>query len=411
MWLLDGMLHSTLGVSRVPKLTKSVVLAVPIPIKQPTFVWDNRIAGFGLKVLPTGSRKYVYKYRVAGGRSARQRWLALGTHGAITPEQAHTLAQKAAAQVAAGEDPQRERLAVQQQSLTNLWEEFVHTELSKKKPATQRDYRSLWERLIKPKFGSTRVTELTRHEVSKFHTGLAGHPYQANRSLAVLSMLMNLAEEWEWRAQGTNPCKFVKKYPEKGRERFLSETEIANLCDVMELMAEDRKITHSAGNLLLLLLLTGARVSELRDAQWAWVNSERMVIELPEGKTGGREIFISDAAYDVLERQRAARGTSIFIFPGADPEKPLHNLRKPWLRVCATAGLSGVRIHDLRHTAASVALNKGASLALIGRLLGHKQAQTTQRYAHLADDAGHQTANLIGNVVRPQPTAEEGAAE
>lgn len=409
MWLLDDMVHTAHGVSRVPKLTKSVVLAVPVPIKQPTFVWDNRIAGFGLKVLASGSRKYVYKYRVAGGRGARQRWLALGTHGAITPEQAHTLAQKAAAQVAAGEDPQRARQAVQDQSLAKLWETFAGSALLRKKPATQRDYRSLWERLIKPKLGAKRVAELTRHEVSKFHTGLAEHPYQANRTLAVLSMLMNRAEEWEWRAQGTNPCKFVDKFAERGRERFLSETEIANLCNVMERMADDQGITHGAGNLLLLLLLTGARVSELRDAQWAWVNSERRVIRLPDGKTGGREIFISDAAHNVLERHRAARGESVFIFPGTDPGKPLNNLRKPWLRVCEAAGLTGVRIHDLRHTAASVALNKGASLALIGRLLGHKQAQTTQRYAHLADSAGHQTANLIGDVIRPKAAAAEPA--
>lgn len=392
----------------MPKLTKTVVEAVPVPSQQPAFAWDDRISGFGVKVLPSGSRKYILKYRVAGGRGAQQRWLSIGTHGAITADQARAFAQQASAKIAAGADPQRERQAVAKQpTLTQLWEEFVKSELPLKKAATQRDYTSLWQRLIKPKLGAKRVQEITRREVGTFHKGLASRPYQANRALAVLSRLMNLAEKWDWRQQGTNPCKFVGKFKESSRERYLNAEEIANVSAVIKHMSATGEITPDAGNLLILLLLTGARKSELANAEWEWVGDERKVITLPDSKTGPRPLYISDAAAVVLERQRTQRDGSKYIFPGRDRDKPIHNLRKPWLRVCEAAGLSGIRIHDLRHTAASIAVGKGVSLAVIGRLLGHTQPQTTQRYAHLADDPALHAANLIGNAVHPKPTEDD----
>ena len=383
------------------KLTKTLVETIPVPDQRPTFVWDDRIAGFGIKVLASGSRKYVLKYRTAGGRGAQQRWLSLGTHGAITVDQARVIALKASAQVAAGEDPQQERRAVAKHpTLTELWVQFEQSDLPLKKPNTQRDYRYLWTQSIKPKLGSSKVREIKRHEVGLLHKGMTGRPYQANRMLALLSRLLSLAEALEWRDQGTNPCKFVPKFKEEPRQRFLNRDEVATIQDVIESLCGTGEISDEAGNALLLLLLTGARSTEIKTAKWSWVDWQRKIIALPDSKTGARTIYLNDMAIEVLERQRAGGVASDYVFPGRDSTKPIHNLRKPWSRVCQAAGLTGVRVHDLRHTAASIAIGAGASLAIIGRLLGHTQPQTTSRYTHLAADSALRAANLVGEEVR-----------
>ena len=392
----------------MPKLTKSIVEAIPLPDQRPTLVWDDRIAGFGIKVLASGARKYIFKYRTLGGRGAQQRWLSIGTHGAITVDQARSIALKTAAQIAAGGDPQRERMAVASHpTLTQLWDRFEKSDLLVTKPTTQRDYRYLWTRLIKPKLGSIKVRDIKRADAERLHKGLAARPYQANRMLGLLSRLLNLPDAVEWREEVANPCKEVRKFKEEPRQRFLDDAEITAVQDAIAELSSTGHISRDAGNALLLLLLTGARSTEIKTAEWAWVDWQRKLIALPKSKTGARTIYLNDMALEVLQRQREQSAASDYVFPGRDPAKPLHNLRKPWSRVCDAAGLVGVRVHDLRHTAASIAIGAGASLAVIGRLLGHTQAQTTLRYAHLAADPALRAANLIGEAVRGSRASAE----
>ena len=393
----------------MPRITKTLVESIPTPDAQPSFAWDDKVSGFGVKVLPTGKRKYVLKYRTHGGRSGRQRWLSLGLHGPVTADQARALAQRALANVAEGGDPQAKRQAVAiAPRVSDVWERYERDHLSLKKDSTQRHYNAIWRDRLKPAFGKHRVKVISRGDIDAFHKGLAATPYQANRILALLSKLMNLAEEWEWR-EGTNPCRHISKFREKARQRFLTIDEIARARAASAKLLADKEITAHAASILELLLLTGARSGELASAKWEWVQWDLQIIALPDSKSGAKTIYLSRAAVEVLREQHARSKDQAYIFPGRTAGKHIHNLRKPWARICKEAVLQGVRVHDLRHTAASLALGSGTSLAIVGRLLGHTQVQTTLRYAHLDTDPALRAANLIGQKVRGRRTEAEAA--
>lgn len=385
----------------MPRLTKTLIDALLTPELKPKFKWDDKVSGFGVKVLPNGKRKYVLKYRTGGGRLGMQRWLGLGTHGTVTVDQARALAQRALAIVAQGGDPQAQRCAVAaaEPTLSDVWVRYERDHIGIRKEATQRDYRAIWKNRLEPTFGSQRVREINRGDIDAFHKKWASTPYQANRILALLSKLMSLAEEWDWR-EGTNPCRHIRKFREQARQRFLSGDEIAAVRSATSELLLEKKITPHAASILELLLLTGARSGELASAKWSWVNWTLQIIAIPESKSGAKTIYLSKDAVALLREQEKRSKSQDYIYPGRDPGKHIHNLRKPWARICVKAGLSGVRVHDLRHTAASLAMGSGTSLAIVGRLLGHTQVQTTLRYAHLVTDPALRAANLIGQRIR-----------
>ena len=386
----------------MPKLTKTLVNALEAENNKPALLWDQ-LAGFGVKALPTGKKVFVVKYRTSGGgRSAPQRWQTLGTFGAITVDQARQMAPQILAAVACGDDPQYEKLAKRSaRKLQDVWDRFATDELPLKKPSTRRDYEAQWNDALKPKFGTTLVKDIKRPDVDKFHKNMRETPYQANRILALFSRIMNLAERWEYRAQGTNPCRYVEKFKEESRERYLSIDEIGRISRGIDSLTAMNQLWQDAGNAVKLLLLTGARVTELTQAMWQWLNVEAKVLELPDSKTGKKTIYLSPTAIEILELQRTVSRDkeSEYIFPGRSKGKPLHNLRKPSGKICEEAGISGVRLHDLRHTAASIAVGQGLGLPIVGRLLGHSQAQTTQRYAHVDSDPALKAAKIVGDIV------------
>lgn len=381
------------------KLTKREIDGLTASGKAPAYLWDEAVPGFGVKALQSGPKRFILKYRAdGGGRGARQRWLAIGTYGPLTLDQARDLARQAYADIARGGDPQGKKFLLRAApTLTDVWSRFETEELPNKKPATQRDYNALWTNLLAPKFGTSKVETLARGDIDRFHKAFRETPYQGNRALALLSRLMALAEAWEWRAQGTNPCKHVSRFEEKARTRYLTPIELRRLGASLTKLAADETISQTARNAIELLLLTGARLNEVLAAQWKWVDLKAGVLRLPDSKTGAKPIYLSEQAKAVLKRQKAISGRKTCIFPSAnDPKKPFVNLRKPWQHVCADAKIANVRLHDLRHTAASIAVTQGASLPVIGRLLGHSQAQTTQRYAHVDADPALKAANEIG---------------
>ena len=309
--------------------------------------------------------------------------------------------------MAYGGDPKAQRFAISEPTLSDVWARYERDHIGIRKEATQRDYRAIWKNRLEPTFGNQRVREISRGDIDAFHKKWVSTPYQANRILALLSKLMSLAEEWDWR-EGTNPCRHIRKFRERARQRFLSGDEIAAVrLATIELLAE-KKITPNAANILELLLFTGARSGELASAKWAWVDWALQIIALPDSKTGAKTIFLSKDAVALLREQEKRSKSQEFIYPGRDAGKHIHNLRKPWMRICVKAGLSGVRVHDLRHTAASLAMGSGTSLAIVGRLLGHTQAQTTLRYAHLDTDPALRAADLIGQRIRDTAKSENG---
>lgn len=385
------------------KLSKKHIDAAIADEGKPKYLWDQNLAGFGVKVLPTGKKRYVVKYRAyGGGRAATQRWMTIGTHGEVPLETAKDHAQQILAAVKRGEDPQGSRFALRQAPrLNDVWERFSTGELSTKKPATIRDYTSNWNNLIGPRLGTKLVAEVSRSDVDSFHRSLSKTPFRANRAVALLSKLMTLPEVWEWRDQGTNPCRYIKKNKEVSRERFLSIAELSRLGDAMRELIDEDALWPDMANAITLLLLTGARKNEILTCEWSWVSFEKCSIFLPDSKTGRKTLYLSNHAVRLLQSQQehSRDPDSKFVFPGQRKGQYLVNISKPWGRICKRAQLEDVRIHDLRHTAASVAVGEGVSLPIIGRLLGHSQPQTTARYAHVDHDPAVSAANAIGKII------------
>lgn len=374
----------------MPRLTKRVVDAARAEGGE-QFLWDPEMPGFGLRVRPSGRRYYVVQYRSKG----RTRRLTLGPHGVLTPDEARRKAAKLLADARNGGDPAVElRQREGPVTVADLAKRFLsqHAEL-KKKPASLRNDRLNLRLHVLPRLGKLPLIAITREDVATLHHSLRQTPIAANRVLALVSKMFNLAERWGLRPDGSNPCRHVERFPESRRERFLNDDELARLGAVMEESVQTGQETAEAIAAIRLLLLTGSRVSEMLKLRWEEVDLERRCIRLPDSKTGARRIPLNTAAVDVLS---ALERQSAWVIPGRDRRHPLVNLAKPWKRIRDRAGLEGVRLHDLRHTHGSSAAGAGLSLHLVGALLGHRQPATTARYAHLADDPVQEASERVG---------------
>ena len=388
----------------MPKLTKRTVEALPIEAKD-YFAWDDEVAGFGIRVMPSGAKTYQAQYR-KGGRTRR---VSLGRHGTLTAEEARKRARELLGRVAGGENPAEEISQHRKApTIAALGERFFATHvLQHCKPTTQGEYRRSLDLFINPAIGAFKVVDVERRDIAELHHAMRDKPYQANRTLGVLSKMFNLAEVWGARPDGSNPCRHVKKYPEKKRERFLSGNELADLGRVIaEMEAEGGKdgLDPFQAAAYRLLILTGCRLGEIQTLKWEYLTPD--LIELPDSKTGARRIPLPPAAravLDALPRDPA----NPYVIQGHVPGQHNTDLQRPWRRVRARAGLDGVRIHDLRHTYASNAVARGLSIQMVGKLLGHTEIKTTMRYAHLADDpvrlAAEQVSDGLADVLGPLP--------
>jgi integrase len=346
--------------------------------------------------MPSGRRSYLVQYRV-GTRSRR---LSLGAHGVLTSEQARGLAIQALAAVRSGSDPAADRKDRREAvTVRELSERFDREHIAVRvKESTAKEYRRNLSRFILPALGRLRVTEVTRADVAKFHHDLRHIPYQANRNIEIISKMFNLAEMWGLRSDGSNPRKHIRKYAEAKRERFLSASELKRLGEVLNEIEAERVEQVTAVQAIRLLLLTGRRLNEIMKLKWEHVDLSVNVLRLPDSKTGAKLVQLGNAAAEVIagiEHQPF----NPHVIAGLTPGKPLSDLQPFWQRVRARAGLKDVRIHDLRHTFASVAVASGQGLPMIGKLLGHSQVQTTARYAHLAGDPVRAAANDVADSI------------
>jgi len=377
------------------RLTKRTVEAAEVRAAE-YMLWDGELPGFGVRIMPSGRRSYLVQYRT--GRRSRR--VTLGPHGVLTLDQARGMAIEALAEVRSGGDPAGERKerrsALTVQELANRFDaEHIQVHL---KESTAGEYRRNLRRFILPVLGRHKVLEVTRADVARFHHDLRHIPYQANRNLEIISKMFNLAEMWGLRPDGSNPRKHLRKYPEQKRERFLSPSELRRLGEVLDTMEAERVELPSAIVAVRLLLLSGCRLNEVMKLCWEHVDLAEGLLRLPDSKTGAKTVQLGEAAVAVLrsiERQPFNR----HVIYGTLPGKPLADLQPFWQRIRARAGLKDVRIHDLRHTYASVAVAAGQGLPMIGKLLGHSQVQTTARYAHLAGDPVRAAANDVSGVI------------
>lgn len=370
----------------MPKLTKSVVEALRSEAT-PYFVWDNQVIGFGVRVMPSGVRTYQVQYR-KGGRTRRS---SIGRHGVVTADQARMRARELLGLVAMGRNPVEELAQHRRQpTVALLCDRFMAEHAGQHcKPSTRRNYHQIIELYIKPVLGPIKVNEVERKDAAELHLRLGDRRYQANRTLAVLSKMFNLAEVWGLRPDGSNPCRHVKKYREKGRNRFLTHAELARLGRTLEEIEAEGCETPHVVAAYRLLILTGCRLGEIQTLQWDYITEFGM--ELPDSKTGARRIPLPPEARGILAALPRTIGNP-FVIEGKKPGAHITDLERPWRRIRERAGLDGVRIHDLRHTYASHAVCSGMPIQMVGRLLGHTQLQTTLRYAHLADEPVRQAA-------------------
>lgn len=376
----------------MPKLTKRFVDLVALPAKgeKDLFFWDEDLSGFGLRVKPSGVKSYFVQYR-ADGTSRR---MTLGRHGVLAADEARKLARQQLGSVAHGADPARERTKRRQApTVRDLAADYLERyAIPNKRESSLRNDRQMLDKIILPKLGAMKVADVTRRDIEPMLIEMKATPYRANRVRALTSKMFRLAEQWDW--VSVNPTKGIPKYQEEPRERWLSHEEIARLASVL-----DRHPNQRGAAIIRLLLLTGARKSEVMGATWDQFDLDRGVWTKPAHFTKQRRLHrvpLSDAAVDLLKKLREQTPhLEQFLFPGHVDGKPIQCIKKFWSEVRAAAGLSDVRIHDLRHTFGSHLASEGYTDAIIGRLMGHTQTQTTRRYSHLADDPLRDAVNKV----------------
>lgn len=355
--------------------------------------WDEKVPGLGVRIYPSGRKAFVLSYRAHGAK----RLLTLGDYGTLTLETARKRAQQERAHILDGHDPvQQRRQTNAAPTVADLGNDYLdrHARPHKRASSVADDVDMLSQKVL-PALGTKKVATVSRRDIESLHQSLKGTPYRANRVLALLSKMFSLAIHWGWRPD--NPVIGIPRFPEEKRERWLNEEELANLLKVLSTHSNQR-----AANAVRLLVLTGSRRSEVLGATWEQFDLDRGVWTKPSHQTKQNKtehVPLNDAARQLLAAMRLADPAGAYLFPGDRAGKPLQEIKNFWRTVCSEAGLSNVRVHDLRHTFASHLVSSGLSLEIVGRLLGHSQAATTKRYAHLADHPLREATNRYGAII------------
>jgi integrase len=423
------------------KLTKTTVDGLK-PSSKTAFAWDSELRGFGLKVMPSGAKSYVLQYRL-GGRGSPARRYHIGQHGkdGWTPDKARTRAEELKRAVKEGKDPQRlKREDAAAVTLRQFAEDagdkqakrppgYLAYAGERKKPrSVTEDSRNL-KRHILPVLGDRKLHSISAHDIEKFHASMSATPTTANRCLSLLSNMFTVARKQGLVSFAVNPCRDVEKFPETKRKRFLSQVELQRLGTALTeteaaterhetaLAAWRRKGKKgpppkvpeegepaSATTAIRLLMLTGCRLSEILTLQWQHVDISERRLRLPESKTGAKIVPLGRAAIEILDNMpKAKESANLYVFPGFRRGTHFSGIQRVFQRIRKRARLHDVRLHDLRHSFASVAVAGGASLYMTGQLLGHAQATTTQRYAHVPADplleAADKTAERIAEAM------------
>jgi len=382
------------------KISKRTVDALGPGVKD-TYIWDATVKGFALKVTPRGTKTYLFEYKDSSRKTRR---VTIGHHGVLTADQARERAKTLAAEVELGGDPAsdrtRHRAALTVSQLADSWLSD-HVE-ARRKAKTLHDYRGWVGRHIVPEIGSMKVSDVQVQDVEKIVRDLSNHPTTANRVLAVISSMFTFAIRRH--LVRDNPARGIEKNQEKKRKRHLSAEELLRLGEVL-LAAEERGDNQTGINALRFLLFTGMRRGEVETFRWSFVDWHYSRVHLPDSKTGEKILPIGQPAIDLLkliresQKQTSGQDENGFVFPSAKTDGHLVGLPKMWRKWRSEAGLEGVRIHDLRHSFASVGASRGTPLFVIGGILGHKSTATTDRYAHLQDDPARTAANSISTTI------------
>ena len=413
------------------KIGRRALSALPA-VTRPTIFYDTDLTGFGLKVSSTGALSYIVEYRPgAGGRSVSKRRMVIGTPKNLTPEEARNQASGILARVRLGDDPAAERsIARKAETISDLLTSFMDDHIrAKRKARTAKLFQGYIDNHIKFALGTRKVPSLARADIERLHKAIGRkNPVTANRVLALIGAAYSYGlRSGHLPERMANPASGIEKFREEARERYLSEPELLRLGEAIREAetvgipwVRQSKSKHARKNVnritnigphaaaaLRLLIFTGGRLREILDLQWDHVDLQRGLLFLPDSKTGKKTIVLGAAALAVLENlPRVGK----FVIAGTDNDKPRADLQRPWALVSKRANLAGLRLHDLRHSFASVGAGSGFGLPVIGKLLGHSNSKTTERYAHLAADPLRRACDAIsGSIARAmgEPVAPE----
>jgi integrase len=384
---------------------------------------DEAKRGLSLRVFASGRASWTFRYRPKDGGARRR--IGLGEYPAVGLAEARRRADRVRGEVSGGGDPQGALSARREApTLSALIDLYLAEVREKKKPRTAELYTYYLQGLVAPRLGSKKAHEVTPGAVDNLHRKLGAEtPVTANRVIVALSGVYTFAARRRLIAEGINPARGVEKFRESSRERYLSTVEIGRLGEVLRLgetdgvglawpqrqdkapSKHDRKLDNRKTQLsqhvtaaIRLLLLTGCRLREILGLRWSEVDLQRGLLLLPDSKTGRKTVVLNAPAMAVLADVPRIKDCD-FVILGDDPKKPRADLHKPWRLVRHHAGLADVRVHDLRHTHASIGAGAGLGLPIIGKLLGHKHADTTAKYAHLDADPLRRASDRIGSEI------------
>jgi integrase len=440
--------------------TKRITAAAIEAMARGAAMWDTEVRGFGIRYRAR-DRVYLLKTRI----KKRQRILTIGRHGrgAWGPESARREAIRLLGLIRDGKDPARER---DESRATPDFAAFAARYLaeyasSHNKPSTVTAAERRLKVHILPALGRLNVRDINRAELARLHHSMRAIPVAANRALDLLSAMLNWAEKVGVRPDNSNSCRHIDRYPEKSVEKLLTAAELARLGDALERAAQPwtddsraawraecerqadakgmdpvARVTWVKARMprrntpedwraiaaFRLLIFSGARLSEVLTLRWEWIDQAQGLARLPDSKTGAKNLYLPAGALVALDGLPRMVGNP-HVLPGDRPGAAFVGIQKPWQRVRALAGLPDLRIHDLRHVFASVAVAGGNSLFIVGKILGHRQASTTERYAHLAPDPAKAVADrtaerladllgsgnaVSGSTVARHPAARQG---
>ena len=404
------------------KLTKRIIDGLAADVR-PIVIYDTDLTGFGVRVMPSGFKSWIVEYRPGdGGRAVGKKRMTLGATNTVTATQARRKAREILAAARLGADPAGERGKNRE---TPTVKEFAERYLSeeaevKLKQRTVANYRTYFRKHLTRRIGALKLNVVTRADIARLHRSIGKtKPATANRVVDAISSLYRYAETAGEVEDGFNPTRGVKHFRERVRERFLSMEELQRLGRTLRLAEtdglpwevdekhpnakhlakpENRRVVlpPDVTAAIRLLLFTGCRLREILHLRWEDIDFERGLFVLPESKTGKRFVVLNGSALAVL---RSLERRSIYVIAGDNADQPRSDLKRPWASITKHAKLEGVRLHDLRHSFASVGAAGGMGLPIVGKLLGHTQAQTTARYAHLDNDPLKRASEQIASVI------------
>jgi integrase len=361
------------------RLTDDIVKeAKPPTTRRYRILWDTEVRRFGIRIMASGERTFVFTYRALNNGRWKQRVFTIGRYDdPWRTSAARERARDLKAEVRLGRDPFAEmRATTDAPTMTTLWDRYQR-HVKKQSDGTQIGYEALWRNHLEPSMGRKAVAEVTFDHCDRLHSRIEG-PYAANRALVILSGMFKLAIRLGWRSD--NPVVGIERNEETERQRYLSGQEMTRLAAALAAHAD-----QEAADALRLLLLTGARKNEVLSSQWPQFDLEARTWTKPASVMKGGEphaVPLNDVALDLLKAMRA-KATGPYLFPSRVKDGPRRDLKREWAQLREAADIADVRIHDLRHSFASLLASSGETLHLIGKLLAHRHAETTKRYAHI----------------------------